>query len=78
MASKSLRDGLRSAQACVTAPEQYGQDDHEEGMGTQVRSEREVEIESRASHARLHCREIRGLPAHHRNDPLTGHITPLG
>lgn len=62
----------------ITAPEEHGQADHEEGMGAEVRSNGKVAVEGRRAHLILHPGEVRRLPADQRQGILADGIPPRG
>ena len=65
-----------STQAGVSAPEEDREDDHEEGMGTEIGGDGEVGIEGGRTGGLLHGREVGCLPSDQGDDLLTGRVAP--
>ena len=69
---------IRSANACITAPELDGQEDHEEGVGAQVCCVCEVGIEGGRAYLILHESEPWRLPADYGDEAIAQRVAPFG
>jgi hypothetical protein len=67
---------IRSPYVGVAAPELDGQEDHEEGVGAQVRRVGKVRVEGRRAQAVLQQRQPRRLPAHNGDEAVAQGIPP--
>lgn len=61
----------------ISAPEAYGQANHEECMGAEVRRNRKVAIEARGSHLDLHPGEVGRLPSNEGDHLLAQVVSPF-
>jgi hypothetical protein len=72
------RKHIPSTHARRPAPEQEGQEDHEERVGTEVRREREVGIERRGADFLLHPGKVWSLISNQWDELLSRPIPPEG
>jgi hypothetical protein len=60
----------------ITAPDKYGQPDHEESQRAKVGRDGEVAVERRRAHLALEVGQIGCLPAHEGQESLSKRVSP--
>lgn len=69
---------LRFSKIGVAAPEEDGQHDHEEGVGTQIGRESKIGVQSGGAQGILHVGQVGGLPTHDGDQKAAQAVAPDG
>lgn len=72
------RVDLRFSKIGVAAPEEDGQHDHEEGVGTQIGRESKIGVQSGGAQGILHVGQVGGLPTHDGDQKAAQAVAPDG